>query len=173
MKMLVTLMTAGLCAAFAVSANAAEYKHKVVRAGVTFEWGIDGQSLNGRMSAKTTGWVGVGFNATKDMQDAGFVIGAVIDGQPKAAVYVGTSPMAHSKAIEQADIANIGGSEADGVTTITFTIPLVSKDPKVKPIAPEKDTKVLFAYGSDDSVKARHAERAEVLLNLSTGEVKK
>ncbi len=173
MKMLVAMMSAGLCAASALSAPAAEYKHKIVQTGVTFEWSVDGQSLNGRMSAKTTGWVGVGFNATKDMQDAGFVIGAVKDGQPKAAVYVGTSPMAHSKAIEQADIANIGGSEADGVTTITFTIPLVSKDPKIRPIAVDKDTKVLLAYGEEDSVKVRHAERAEFLLNLSTGEVKK
>jgi len=172
-KMLVAMMSAGLCAAFAVSAAAAEYKHKVVRAGVTFEWGIDGPSLNGRMSAKTTGWVGVGFNATKGMQDAGFVIGAVKDGQPKAAIHIGSSPMAHGKATAEADVANVGGSEADGVTTITFTIPLVSKNPQFKPIAPEKDTKVLLAYGSDDSVKARHAERAEFLLNLSTGEVKK
>ena len=173
MKMLIATMSAGLCAAFAVSAPAAEYKHKIVQAGVTFEWGIDGQSLNGRMSAKTTGWVGVGFNATKGMQDAAFVIGAVKDGQPKAAVYVGNSPMAHGKATAEADVANVGGGEADGVTTIHFTIPLVSKNPQVKPIAVDKDTKVLLAYGNDDSVKVRHAERAEVLLNLSTGEVKK
>jgi hypothetical protein len=166
-------MSAGLCAGFALSATAAEYKHKVVQAGVTFEWSIDGQSLNGRMSAKTTGWVGVGFNATKDMQDAGFVIGAVKDGQAKAAVYVGTAPTAHSKAVEQADISNIGGGEADGVTTISFTIPLVSKDPKIRPIAVDKDTKVLLAYGEEDSVKVRHASRDEFLLNLSTGEVKK
>jgi hypothetical protein len=172
-KTMLTLVSAGLCAGFALSAPAAEYKHKIVQAGVTFEWGIDGQSLNGRMSAKTTGWVGVGFNATKDMKDAGFVIGAVKDGQAKAAVYVGTAPTAHSKAVVQADISNIGGGEADGVTTISFTIPLVSKNPQVKPIVPEKDTKVLLAYGEDDSVKVRHASRAEFLLNLSTGELKK
>lgn len=172
-KRIAILSVAAIAAVVSAPASAVEYKHKVVQAGVTFEWAIDGDSLHGQLSAKTTGWVGVGFNATKDMQDAGFVIGAVKDGQPKAAIFLGVSPASHSKAIEQAELTGIDGDEKDGITTIRFTIPLVSKVAGIRPIVPDRDTKVLLAYSNDDSIKVKHVARAEFLLNLATGELKR
>ncbi|MBU4459607.1 MAG: DOMON domain-containing protein [Verrucomicrobia bacterium] len=167
-----TVVLAALALAAVVSAPAADYTHKIEAKGVTFEWTVDGANLNAQLTAKTTGWVGVGFNPTKDMLDASFVIGAVKEGQAKAALFIGTSPSAHSKEVEQGDVTNIGGSEADGVTKIRFTIPLVSKNPKVKPIATDKDIRMLLAYAADDSVKTKHRDRAELTVNLSTGAFK-
>jgi len=166
------VILAAVALAAAVSASAADYAHKIEVKGVTFEWTVDGANLNAQLTAKTTGWVGVGFNPTKDMLDASFVIGAVKEGQPKAALFIGTSPSSHSKEVDQGDVKNIGGSEADGVTKISFTIPLVSKNPKVKPIAADKDLRMLLAYAADDSVKSKHRDRAEFTVNLSTGAVK-
>lgn len=170
MKKTVFLAAAALAAA--VSATAADYTHKIEVKGVTFEWTVDGANLNARLTAKTTGWVGVGFNPTKDMLDASFVIGAVKEGQAKAALFIGISPSAHSKEVEQGEVTNIAGSETDGITKIGFAIPLVSKNPKVKPIATDKDIRMLLAYAADDSVKSKHGERAELTVNLSTGAFK-
>ncbi len=166
------VLAAVAVAAAVVGASAADYKNKLEAKGVTFEWTIDGANLNGQLTAKTTGWVGVGFNPTKDMLDAAFVIGAVKDGQAKAALFIGTSPSAHSKDVEQGEVTNIGGSEADGVTKISFTIPLVSKNPKVKPIAVDQDVKMLLAYSADDSIKSKHRDRAQLTVNLTTGAFK-
>jgi hypothetical protein len=158
---------------FAVNASAAEFAHKTEAGGVTFEWTLDGANLNAKLTAKTTGWVGVGFNPTKDMQDAAFVIGAFKDGAAKAALFIGTSPSAHSKEVEQDFVSNVAGKEENGVTEISFTIPLnYPKNPKVKPIAVDKDIDMLLAVSAEDTVKAKHRDRAHFKLNLTTGEKK-
>ena len=169
MKMTMTIALAAL-AATSLSASSAEYKHKIEAKGVTFEWAVDGQNLNVRLAAKTTGWVGIGFNNTKDMQDATFVIGAVKDGVAKAALFVGTSPSAHSKEVDQDFVTNVAGKEENGSTELSFTIPLAyAKNPKVKPIALDKDVPILLAYAIDDSIKTKHRDRAELKVNLTTG----
>ena len=52
-----------------------------VRGDMRFEWKIDGANLHVRLSAKTTGWVAVGFDSTSAMKDANLIIGYVKDGR--------------------------------------------------------------------------------------------
>ena len=158
------------------SANAASYDHEVESKGVTFAWKIDGDTLHGKMSAKTGGWVAVGFNPTKKMQDGNYIIGFVKDGKAEVADHFGDKATGHSPDEDlggSSEVTLVGGSEEGGVTTIEFTIPLDSGDKYDSALAKDGDTVVLLAYGTDrDSYKPRHKGKSSKTINLSTGAVK-
>ena len=59
---------------------AADYSHEVKAKKMSFSWKIDGDKLAVKMSAKTKGWVGIGFNPSDKMKDADFVLGYVKKG---------------------------------------------------------------------------------------------
>src|SRR5262245_57952860 len=58
------------------SENDGQYK-RASAAGVTFEWRIDGDALEGRMSARTLGWVTIGFNRARTLDGTRLVMGYV------------------------------------------------------------------------------------------------
>ena len=69
------------------------------------------------------------------------------------------------------NIADIAGKEENGVTEITFFIPLNSEDPKDRAIWTDKDNTVLLAYGAGcDSFRAKHQFKTVLKVNMSTGE---
>ena len=54
--------------------SAADYEYEVKAKKMTFAWKIDGDMLAAKISAKTKGWVGIGFNPSEKMKGADFVI---------------------------------------------------------------------------------------------------
>lgn len=160
----------------AVSAQSAEYDHELEAKGATFAWKVDGDTLHAKVSAKTKGWVAVGFNPSKLMKDANFILGYVKDGEVTVVDHFGDKSTGHSadeKLGGTSDVTVVGGSEEGGVTTIEFTIPMNSSDKYDSVLSADGDTVVLLAYGPDrDSFKPRHKSRAEKTVNLGTGAVK-
>ncbi len=127
------------------------------------------------MSAKTTGWVGVGFNPSTQMKDANFVLGYVKKGKTSITEDFGNAERTH-KADEKLGGTNnatlIGGSEKGGITTIEFSIPLDSGDKNDSVIDPAGKTVVLLAYGGKrDSFKSKHKFRTTIEVNLNSGKV--
>jgi hypothetical protein len=59
---------------------AADYSNEVKAKNMSFSWKIDGDKLAVKMSAKTKGWVGIGFNPSDKMKDADFILGYVKKG---------------------------------------------------------------------------------------------
>lgn len=159
-----------------VTVQGADYDHEIEQKGTTFAWKIDGDTLHAKVSAKTKGWVAVGFNPSKKMQDANFILGYVKDGEVTVVDHFGDKATSHSSDEElggTSDVTVVGGSEEGGVTTIEFTIPMDSGDKYDSVLSKDGDTVVLFAYGPDrDSFKPRHKNRAEVTVNLGSGAVK-
>ena len=158
------------------SVQSASYDHEMEAKGATFAWKVDGDTLHGKVSAKTKGWVAVGFNPSKKMKDANYIIGYVKDGQPEVADHFGDKSTGHSpdeKLGGTSDVTLVGGSEEGGITTIEFTIPLDSGDKYDSALSADGDTVVLLAFGPDrDSYKPRHKNKATKTVNLSTGAVK-
>ena len=155
---------------------AASYDHEITAHKMTFSWKVDGANLNVRLSAPTKGWVAIGFNPSKEMKDAKFVLGYVKDGKAVLSDEFGTGENKHD-AVEdlggKSDVTLVGGTEAGGITTIEFTLPLVAKDTKGGKIDPAADTVVLLAYGPDhDSFKMKHKFRTSLTVNLTTGKNK-
>jgi hypothetical protein len=165
---LVTIFTIGIAAS-----AAAVYDHEVKAKNITFAWKINGDTLHAKMSAKTEGWVAVGFNPSKKMKDANFIIGYVKDGEAKIADHFGDKATGHSLDTKKGgteDVVLVGGSEKSGVTTIEFTLPMTPSDKLDSKLDKDGDTVLLLAYGpARDSFKARHKYRTSMTVNLSTG----
>lgn len=156
-------------------AIAADYAHEITAKKMTFAWTINGANVDIKISAKTTGWVAVGFNPTKKMKDANIIIGYVKDGKVVISDEFGSKMTGHSgdgTGGGQDNISNRAGTEESGVTTLSFTIPLNSGDPKDGVIVANGDTKILLAYGNRDSFRPRHTFRTSRVINLSTGAVR-
>lgn len=158
---------------FITICHATEYDHEANVDGILFAWKVDGENLNVKLSAKTTGWVGIGFNPTDQMQGADYVLGYVKKGKVSLRDDYGDSKRAHKsdeKLGGTSDVTMIGGEEKGGMTTVEFTIPLNSGDKYDSVIDPAAETVVLLAYGGKrDSFTSKHKKRKSIKVNLSTG----
>jgi hypothetical protein len=154
-----------------------DYDHKLEVKNMQFYWTIEGDKIHVKLSAKTTGWVAIGFDPEKAMGGANIIIGAVKNGKFKIVDHYGDKSRGHSndkKLGGKNDVSNPSGSEENGVTTISFTLPLDTGDKFDKPINPTVASKIMLAHGSGrDSFKARHPFRTIYEINFSTGETKK
>ncbi len=162
-----------VCLLIAAPVLAEAYDHEVTARGMTFAWTVDGEILKGKMSAKTGGWVAVGFNPTDKMKDANIVIGYVKDGAGSVADHFGDKATGHSDDVElggTSDVTLVGASEENGTTTIEFSMPMASADAYDGVLTADGDTLLLLAYGPDrDSFKPRHSYRGTKTVNLATG----
>ena len=61
-KSLFLMVVIILCMPF--TASAMEFTHKVDVDNMTFQWKVDGDNLHVGLKAKTTSWIGIGFNPT-------------------------------------------------------------------------------------------------------------
>jgi len=157
--------------------SAAEYQHKLEEKDMMFAWTIQGDEIHVQLSAKTEGWVAVGFDPIDAMEGANIIIGAVKDGKVKIEDHFGDRKRGHSSDEElggKNDVKNPVGTEEKGITTVSFTIPLNSGDKYDKPIPADGKGKVMLAYGAGkDSFTNRHPFNVVYEINLKTGESKK
>lgn len=164
-----------ICLVFAIgsTANAAKYNHQITVKEITFAWKVDGAKLDIQLSARTRGWVGIGFNPTFMMKGARFVLGYVKDGKVVVSDQFGTESTWHEpvdKLGGKSDVTLLGGKEVGDVTTINFSIPLVPTDGEGKKIDPNAMTTVLLAYGPNfDSFMLKHKFKTRLKVNLATG----
>lgn len=142
---------------------------------MSFSWKVDGNDLKVKISGKTTGWVGIGFNPSSKMKDANYVLGYVKDGKAEITDEVGDSETSHKSDDDMGGSSNVtlvGGNEEGGVTTIEFSMPLNSGDKADTVIDPAGETVVLLAFGGKrDSFKSKHKYRTTIKVNLSSGKV--
>lgn len=158
------------------TAAAAEYDHQTEVRGMTFSWKVDNENLHIKLTAKTTGWVGIGFNPTEGMKDANYILGYVKRGKVELTDDYGNSAINHKSDEELGgtnDITVVGGEEKGRETVLEFSIPLDSGDQYDSVLDPDGDTVVLLAFGGNrDSFRSKHRSNYIITVNLSTGEVK-
>ncbi len=161
-----------LCGAV-TTLQAGQYDYEVKDKKITFAWKVDGDKLAVKLAAETDGWVGIGFNPTKGMKDANYILAYVKDGETKIIDDFGDSETSHSpddKLGGTSDVTLVGGTETGGMTIVEFTIPMKSADKNDGNINVSGDTIVLLAYGSGrDSFKTKHTHRTALKVNLGTG----
>ena len=154
-----------------------QFNHKIEVNNIRFQWTLEDDHLNISLSAKTEGWVAVGFNPSEAMKDANLILGYVKKGKVKMVDHFGVTKHQHNnddKLGGKNNITNISGNEEKGVTTINFTIPMNSGDKNDPVLSPDEDTTVMLAYSSGrDSFRTRHKFRTALKVNLTTGEFSK
>lgn len=169
------LMAVSVCGA--PLAGAEPFSHTLTDGPMTFSWTVEDGVLQAKITGKTKGWVAVGFNPVKMMKGANFIMGYVKDGKVTVTDHIGNTERNHkadTKSGGQNNTSNTAGSEKGGVTEISFTIPLDSKDSNDTLIDPSGMTTVLVAMGGGrDSFRSVHSFRAVHRVNLSTGTAEK
>lgn len=132
--------------------------------GVVFEYRVtqDGLNLEGKLIGETTGWVAVGFNPTNVMRNANIVIAYVSGVNAVIRDDWGNSNTSHVSDTSQGgtnDVTLLSGNEAAGVTTIHFTIPLVTSDQYDRPMQIGSTYPVILARGANgaDNFTGMHA----------------
>lgn len=154
---------------------ASEYDHETKAKDMSFAWKIVDDNLHVKISAKTTGWVGIGFNPEDQMKGADYVLGYVKNGKVSLRDDYGDSARNHKsdeKLGGQDNVTTIGGEEKGGTTTLEFSIPLNSGDKYDSVLEPDGDTVVLLAYGGKrDSFRSKHKYRGSFKINLRSGKV--
>lgn len=137
--------------------------------GFVFEWTVDGDEIEGKISAPTTGWVAIGFNPTNRMQGATYVIGYVQNNTVNMRHDWGHTPTGH-QAVTAAGgtsrLTAIGGSERNGRTELHFRLPMNPGDRFFSPIKAGERNTVIWAFGPNGSnnYTAYHAQRGAVTI---------
>ncbi len=160
----------------AMSAGTAEkgdagYSYKLVLENMTLNWKAD-NVLSIKLKARTEGWVSIGFNSSDGMKDGNFIMGYVKDGKVMLSSQFGVSKILHKNSEDlggKASFMNPAGTEKNGETEISFTMPYKNGSKLDRPIDKNSDTMVLLAYGQTDMLPQQHLFRAKLKLNLSTG----
>lgn len=166
LKILITTML--LLAVAAGFAAAGEWK-STDAGDFHLEWMVDGSNLNVKVSAPTEGWVAVGFDPSNKMKDADILIGYVEDGEVVIEDHYGNSPISHrsdERGDGSNDLSNIAGSERNGVTELSFTIPLNSGDSRDRVLVEGESYKVIFASHTKDKITMKHNRRTSVQISL-------
>ncbi len=152
---------------------AVDYTHEIKERKMSFAWKIDGNLLYIKLTAATKGWVGIGFNPSKKMQDADFVLGYVKNGKVYVTDAFGVRAKEHINDTLMEGVNNVTavkGSEEGKSTTIEFAIPINSGDSADSKIDINGSTTVLLAYGKgQDNFTSLHRFRTIKKVNLSTG----
>lgn len=144
-----------------VTVNADGFK-EFTKKDIKLQWKISGTNVDIKVSAPTTGWVAVGFDPSSAMLGANIIIGYV-DSSNDAQIRddYGSGMFSHS-ADDDDDISNKAGTESNGTTQITFTIPLNSGDSQDKILVEGTEYKIILAYGTGDNFTAQHSVRTSV-----------
>ncbi|MDZ7794579.1 MAG: DOMON domain-containing protein [Spirochaetia bacterium] len=127
--------------------------------GINLNWDIEGDKATFTLEAPTTGWVAVGFNPTRMMQDANLIIGYVENGEAAVRDDFGNYYTSHDSDLNMGgsdDVADFHGTESEGTTSLTFTIPLDSGDEYDQPLTPGEELDLILAYGDTDDFDTIH-----------------
>jgi len=172
--LLLALVQVALFAGGDKEAEATVTSGNLVTAGEnwSFSWKFLSDEIEFTVTAPTTGWVAIGFNPSRMMKDAHYILGYVENGQVVVRDDYGnglTSHVSDDSLGGRQDFRAIGGTEEQGVTTIVFALPLDSGDQFDEVFTPGTSYKVLLAYGTEnaDNFTAKHKGRTsiEVVLN--------
>ncbi len=152
--------------------NPEGYK-EVTSNNITLQWKAEGELLRVKVSAPTTGWVGIGFDPSpgQKMLNANFIIGYVSNGTVNIRDDWGSGLTSHGPDVDSGGEDNVtekSGTEAEGKTEISFTIPLNSGDSKDRPLSVGNSYGVILAYGQDgaDNFAGFHKETTFVNIEV-------
>jgi hypothetical protein len=142
----------------------------VTSKGIAFQWKVEDQSLRVRVAAATTGWIAVGFDPSSRMKDANIIIGYVQEGEVFLSDGYGVGNTSHDSDESlggSSDVSDVQGSEENGNTFLSFTIPLDSGDEYDRVLEAGNSYRIILATGGQDNFSSYHgAKRTGVTVTL-------
>ncbi|MDD3997572.1 MAG: DOMON domain-containing protein [Sphaerochaetaceae bacterium] len=134
-------------------------------------WNFEDDAIRFTLVAPTIGWVGIGFNPSRMMKDADYILAYVADGEVFIRDDFGNGLTSHVSDISLGGtqtVEVIDGSEANGITTVTFRLPKSSGDAFDVVFNPGQRYKIIAAYGSNgfDNFTGMHKARKSIEVTL-------
>jgi hypothetical protein len=145
------------------------FKRVLDRGRYILFWHFGDKTVSFGISARTRGWVAVGFDPIFAMEDADMVFGWIDEsGTAKVIDAHSVGRLGpHPPDEEQNgtfDVLEFAGSEKGGVTVIEFSRPLTAEDKNDKAIQPEGGNTIIWAYGKNDDFTNIHKKRGTATL---------
>ncbi len=136
----------------------------------SFSWRFVDQEIEFTLNTPTTGWAAIGFDPSRMMKDAHYIIGYVSNGSVFLRDDFGTGDTMHVADTSiggTEDVRLISGTEQDGKTTLVFAIPMDSGDATIKSCRGFYLYDIL-AYGANgaDNFTSSHRARKSVEVKL-------
>ena len=131
----------------------------------TVSWVFKAETIEFTMSAPTTGWISLGFNPTRWMKDADYILAYVENGQVYISDEYGTGSTSHKSDISlggKVSAKAISFVEEAKKTTITFSLPLNSGDQYDTVFVEGEECKVLAVYATSKNFKSKHKKRSSI-----------
>ncbi len=141
--------------------DSAEYPDTATFGDVQLWWRHDGEYLTFAMEGPTEGWISIGIEPSRGMEDADFLFGFVDDGEAQFWDAYGTAPAGASHPPDEDlggtnDVVDFAGVEENGVTRFEVQIPLASGDTYDKELVPGETYAIIIAMGASDEYNSRH-----------------
>jgi len=139
--------------------------------GYTLAWRIHDASIDVRVSYQTNGLVGFGIGKTGTMEGSHIILGFVLDGKATVADHFGHAHNAHGpqeKVGGRDSLTARGGTFENGKTTISFTMPLNTGNPRDPVLVPGETYQVILANGGDDAadLESYHGRTGRIALEV-------
>ncbi|MFH4965714.1 DOMON domain-containing protein [Gaetbulibacter sp. M235] len=142
---------------FLVSITYAQQKNIQVVAtnGMTVRWYFENERIFFEMIALTDGWLAIGLNKDKTIENMYLLMGNVINNKPNVVEYYNntTSPD-NFNSIEDlgttSQVKNITGTENCNKTCIRFSLPIEPKNKYQKGLLQGSQYTMVLAYGTKD-----------------------
>jgi hypothetical protein len=148
-----------------------ENRQVILDQGWEFSWDFTEQEIEFTLTAPTTGWLAIGFNPSRMMKDADYVIGYVSDGEAYIRDDYGqglTSHVSDDQLGGSQDIRLISGSESGGSTTLVFALPRSAQDQYDEHFTPGEQYDIILAFAGSggDNFTSKHTRRTSVEVEL-------
>lgn len=135
----------------------------------SFSWVFKAETIEFTMTAPTTGWISLGFNPTRMMKDADYILAFVENGELYLSDEYGTGNTSHKSDLSlggKDSVKALSFLQEGGVTTITFSLFHNSGDKYDTVFVEGEKCKVIAAYANSTSLKAKHRRRDSVIITL-------
>jgi len=175
-KSIVILLTAILGVFLAAHSEIEEKVHDmkpstktISENGFQATWYFQDDQLVVEMVAPTEGWVALGFNERDDIVGTNLIMGAVVDDQIIIEDQYVVKPGEHPPAEQiggQSAIMTASGSEQNGQTTISFSLPQKAVDQYHYDLSPQREIFLILAYSREDDFEHHSLMRKHVKIEL-------
>jgi DOMON domain len=137
--------------------------------GMTVKWEIQDDHLLVTMTAPTEGWVAIGFNTREGLAGTNLIMGCVKNGVAILSDRHTLAPGNHKSIGELGSVEAtqlIVGTETKGVTSLTFTLPLMARDEWHHTLVAGKTYHLLMAFSREDDFSHHSMMRTAVEISL-------
>jgi hypothetical protein len=128
-----------------------------------------GDSIRFQLEAPTEGWIAIGFNETDQLKGNYLIMGTVRNGKVWVEEHHTFAPgdfRSYADLGIKSSVSHPVGTEKEGITRISFQLPIKSSHPLGKDLIENKVYTLLMAYSREDDFRHHSIMRTTVRIRL-------